>query len=381
MPIIQMDIVRTPENYETVRYGSNFRVKPANFSINMTGHMAYRVKATGLKSTNLAGGNPATYAASSMFGESSYGIPYLGPMGKSLRTKLEFKAGNRLRDKVRGVQFDLGTFLGELPETISFIRDGAREGLESFKKTKNRVRALEREIERLHRRATGNRVTAILIRKRIGILTDQIASLWLAYRYGLMPLYYATRDAVEYLRDNNSQALIRNVRTSAKESYSGSGRGFDGMTGNEFDGSKTVDIRVSAVAIVKIEPGLEELQKLGLDNLLAVSWELVPLSFVVDWLIPVGEYLSGLTAGVGKTFVAGTVSTKVNVFRETHEKIFGGRRYEYAHYTCTYYSRTVLTGLPTPRLYLDLNMNMKRYLDAFALIKQMFLKTSLTKKR
>jgi hypothetical protein len=48
-------------------------------------------------------------------------------------------------------------------------------------------------------------------------------------------------------------------------------------------------------------PHLSELQQLGLTNPALVAWELVPFSFVFDWFIQVGDWLTGLTALQGVT--------------------------------------------------------------------------------
>lgn len=46
-------------------------------------------------------------------------------------------------------------------------------------------------------------------------------------------------------------------------------------------------------------PELFALASLGLLNPASLAWELVPLSFVVDWIVPVGPFLEAMTAGVG----------------------------------------------------------------------------------
>lgn len=50
---------------------------------------------------------------------------------------------------------------------------------------------------------------------------------------------------------------------------------------------------------------LAALQSLGLVNPIAIAWELTTYSFVIDWLIPVANFLSALTATLGLTFVSG----------------------------------------------------------------------------
>jgi hypothetical protein len=48
-------------------------------------------------------------------------------------------------------------------------------------------------------------------------------------------------------------------------------------------------------------PHLSELQQIGLTNPALVVWELIPFSFVFDWFVSVGDWLTGLTALQGVT--------------------------------------------------------------------------------
>lgn len=48
----------------------------------------------------------------------------------------------------------------------------------------------------------------------------------------------------------------------------------------------------------------------GITNPLAVAWEVIPYSFVVDWFIPVGTYLNSLDYAFGLVFKRGSLSSK-----------------------------------------------------------------------
>lgn len=47
----------------------------------------------------------------------------------------------------------------------------------------------------------------------------------------------------------------------------------------------------------------------GISNPANLAWELLPFSFVADWFIPVGNYLSNFDATAGCSFLSGTKST------------------------------------------------------------------------
>ena len=50
------------------------------------------------------------------------------------------------------------------------------------------------------------------------------------------------------------------------------------------------------------------LSSLGILNLLGIVWEKVSFSFVVDWLLPVGNMFEGLMAFVGCSYMLGIVT-------------------------------------------------------------------------
>lgn len=53
---------------------------------------------------------------------------------------------------------------------------------------------------------------------------------------------------------------------------------------------------------------ISALTSIGLTNPYSLAWELVPFSFVVDWFLPVGDFLSGIDACDNLTFIRGTRS-------------------------------------------------------------------------
>jgi len=53
------------------------------------------------------------------------------------------------------------------------------------------------------------------------------------------------------------------------------------------------------------DPSLSSLRKLGLVNPLLTAWNLVSLSFVIDWFVSISGFLKGLSAPLGLTFHSG----------------------------------------------------------------------------
>jgi len=125
----------------------------------------------------------------------------------------------------------------------------------------------------------------------------------------------------------------------------------------------TRKVKVSYVLEYDIQNGvLNALQGLGLVNPAEIAWEVLPWSFVVDWFIPIGNYINSLTADAGLSFRTGTkVVTTTDTWKVTRRwtlerptnpvngshSILGGGE---ASRTTETKVRTVLTTAPTPRL-------------------------------
>ncbi len=88
----------------------------------------------------------------------------------------------------------------------------------------------------------------------------------------------------------------------------------------------------------------------GISNPVAVAWDLVPLSFVVDWLLPVGRYLNNLDSTMGLEFKSGYVTalSKLNAKAYvTQEGSYSGASSFTATEKAIYLSRDPLSSFPT----------------------------------
>jgi hypothetical protein len=47
------------------------------------------------------------------------------------------------------------------------------------------------------------------------------------------------------------------------------------------------------------------LKQIGFDNPISLAWEILPYSFVLDWFLPIGDFLDGLNRWKGLSFVSG----------------------------------------------------------------------------
>lgn len=118
---------------------------------------------------------------------------------------------------------------------------------------------------------------------------------------------------------------------------------------------------------------LASLNSLGLVNPLSLAWELLPMSFVVDWFIPIGGFLRQLTAPLGLEFTYG-YETKFAYgdfdVRVTSVPAGWTGWSKDAEIRGFGMERKVLTSWPRPSMVVNLGLNQNQLLTAAGLIAQ-----------
>ncbi|UJQ85226.1 MAG: maturation protein [Perrunavirus faecadaptatum] len=136
-----------------------------------------------------------------------------------------------------------------------------------------------------------------------GFSSRDAAGRWLELNYAIIPLLKDIQGGYEYIRENLERLMVYSVSSNLKipvplhyvedsSSVSMQAQGFRG-------------VRTKVYYVIDL-PGLREANRLGLINPLTLGWELVPYSFVIDWLLPVGNMLEAITATQGTQFISGT---------------------------------------------------------------------------
>lgn len=142
--------------------------------------------------------------------------------------------------------------------------------------------------------------------KALGARPNKAASNWLELQYGWLPLLSDVYGAAEALAKRDSpkhwtitgKGVVREPWTHRGTRWYGR---WHGRT--EARGMQGCFVRLDYI------PGNDffaNLSNLGLTNPAQLAWELLPYSFVVDWIWPVGDWLSSLDATVGLEFLSGS---------------------------------------------------------------------------
>jgi len=191
---------------------------------------------------------------------------------------------------------------------------------------------------------------------------------YLEYIYGIKPLVQDIYHIYGLLQTNLKKDQLLSATKSGKISRK------DSFHNVDWDVSSQSEYKVRVKLYYKINSSLTStLSNTGLDNPLSIIWELVPYSFVLDWLVPVGSTLEALSVQLGVDFVSGTISRKTSYHAD-----FARLTPLYANYIDSAsgqitgtrdgmeYSRSI-TGLPTPSFYIKSPFSRQHITNALAL--------------
>lgn len=148
---------------------------------------------------------------------------------------------------------------------------------------------------------------------------ESAIELWLEAQYGWKPLYSDVWGSIHTLQDREKESnrLTVTVKASTGDNLVSTKTLSDDLGTEYMQMTQLTQTKQRAHIRLDFErdanPAQSTLSQLGLTNPLEIAWELVPFSFVADWWIPVGDYLSSLDATLGWHFLAGSLSTKTTV--------------------------------------------------------------------
>lgn len=274
-----------------------------------------------------------------------------GPIGipTALRNELVTKALNKIADQ----KANLGENLATLHQTIGLMKSPLSslvEGVRSVYANKALRPFLYKSARDIRRAGPVN----------------VAAAEYLKYVYGWKPLMQDVYGLIEMAKGSAKNPLLLNATVSKKsQEQSALKTYFDpsNITSNEL-GPCDVRSRASCSLWAEVNPNaanIRSLNQLGLLNPASLAWELVPWSFVVDWLVPIGPVLSAFTAPVGLNFVNGSISNRVSSggpythwrVRMDGEHTFNVKQKATGRWCYEGYKRQQLTDWPLPGFWVD----------------------------
>lgn len=292
-------------------------------------------------------------------------IHYPSDALNSFPSGLEARAMNRALLRIKDQEVNYAVALAEGRKTVDTVVDAA-------KALTGAIRGIKKGDMRAAQRALS--VVPNMKNRRKARGRDEVTGRWLELQYGWLPVLSDVYGTVKDL----DKGFLREPRYSAtyttreRESYKHSAQ-------NGYVYWEDTNVEVDHLCKVRLDYTLEGVDlslatRSGFTNPAEIAWELVPYSFVVDWFVPIGEYIQTLDTALFSTFRGGTV-TKVTEIRTTGSlKEYGGQtmgRKAQAKATAfrKYFSRNVISN-PSGGLYIKNPFSAKKAVTSLALLNQ-----------
>lgn len=199
------------------------------------------------------------------------------------------------------------------------------------------------------------------------------ASRWLEYQFAWTPLMSDIYGTSELLKQGlREKAQLFSVQRTITDVENAKPNG----TAVRAYGTSTRKTRVKLYAQVN-DREIAALTSLGLLDPLQVGWALVPYSFVIDWFLPVGNFLEALGATRGLTFIGGhrtywVESISTQYWRPpAYSGMVGDSEFQVV---CSAVAtrRVRLTSFPSPSFYLKSPFSTSHLISGLALVRQLF---------
>lgn len=216
-----------------------------------------------------------------------------GVVPSELINECSLEAGNKLNSKLKNSSAHIGNMLAERAKTYDMLISSI-ERLASFLRSP--------------KKAVTKYITG-------AGFTRRVADDHLMYAFGVQPLvndvYQLTKDLNDICFDVNKSDM---VKVGASSSRSGTRSWEDNTAFYDTKYYETYEVTVRHTAEYRVDNStLATLGRFGLINPAEVLWEITPWSFVIDWFLPVGAFLSNLTADLGLQYATGTYSVRTKI--------------------------------------------------------------------
>jgi hypothetical protein len=201
--------------------------------------------------------------------------------------------------------------------------------------------------------------------------SKSLANAWLEMMYGWKPLMTDIYNGAHAIQE------LLNMPTAMQYAYSSPTKQDKPTTTWRYklEGSFLTGVEMKVYYGID-DPWKHGMQQLGISNPLHIAWNLLPLSFVVDWFVSVGSFLEGLSAPHGLSFAYGYqtlyVRGEYTVFDYARVPGQGTMVGNPPSWNCEAFgmSRTRIYGFPKPGVHIRLPLDFRKVLDLLALIAQ-----------
>ncbi len=260
----------------------------------------------------------------------------------------DYKAISKLLKQLQGEGTNIANMIAERKQTVNMVG-----------KTATRLAYAIRDLKR------GNIASAI---RRIGgdpktarkLKGKDISGMWLELQYGWKPMLSDVYGLVNKLHERELIHLQGFHASSSAFKTQKSLNTWSTNKGQRPWGTRRTTATVKYTVRAHPNRSLASPAALGMTNPLVPLWEVVPWSFVVDWFLPIGNYLEQLSATHGWNFYDGCKSLLVNaseVAGDSYATSSSAAGWSYSTNASVQgdskvveFTRTTLGGFPVPPL-------------------------------
>lgn len=277
----------------------------------------------------------------------------------NINTWLQSATASKIQRKINDGEWDLGQDLAEARETLEFLATPVRLLVKLIKAIYQTPRSVFNVVRLISSVGFGDVHEAALLqrylkrnkRKLLRASAKSTASLFLAYKFAWLPLMQSIHDAVEAIKSRfNSGFCYSKARTETEELKPPPDRAGTWVFERYWRVKQGCQTEVKCVVSSSFLYGLN---LLGLTNPAKIVWELMPLSFVLDWFIPIGNFISALQGPMGLSFKSGYQTSYI---KWSYEALFvpstmvNGAKGRFMRYRGRQFAfrRDLLIGFPIP---------------------------------
>jgi hypothetical protein len=309
------------------------------------------------------GVRPVYHSFGYLFGRTNYWSDSTSASGVRLYADINHE--NRLMAELvtRFVDspIDIGNSLAEVDQTANYLVkqvNNLASGLIAIKtgsrrRGKKLLRDSRATLKRLIKSDNQSRVA--LFRKWFRNIPSSwkasggAAKRYLEYKFALLPLAYDCMGAHElayqglapdnrYKADAGQLSISHAVLINSKQEI---------VTGGWIDKIDALQVYYARIWASIDDPELFALARLGLVNPASVVWERVTLSWLVDYVLPIGTFLRALTSTLGLKFERGYKGLSLTALVSTSVQFAPQPRGSAARGVVTGFERNVLKSFPT----------------------------------
>lgn len=222
---------------------------------------------------------------------------------------IDNSCASKVLKKIKDQTINLGQVFGERKQTANLIASTATRIAKSISSLKrgNLAGAVNQLIPGA--RPSGGMQRRYNRRHNMSP-NDRASSTWLELQYGWLPLLSDVHGGAEFIAKAQNRQWRQRVTVSQEGSYAYQTFGSTGFS-DAIALTHTYNLlyKTKRTYVYLIEnTAAKTLSEAGISNPATVAWELLPWSFVVDWFLPVGNWLNNIDATAGCTFESGVLS-------------------------------------------------------------------------